>query len=244
MSKKGRLIKKNFGYSMPVDAPLYGKPPIYYKDVEGIFISYETDEDAAADMLPEGLELPSPATASVMFIQYHFSTLGAYDEVILGIDCLWKGAPKVYIPHIVVSNNEVPLAGGREIWGFAKKLADIRVIREGDLIMGTMERPKGNRIVTAIFKPEVRVKDAEMPLEALSLRVIPGCEIGAEATAELVESECKVINADLWTGVASVQFNSTSTFDPWHRLEVKKVLGGQYVNYDYELGLLKMLKKY
>ena len=66
MSKKGRLIKKNFGYSMPVDAPLYGKPPIYYKDVEGIFISYETDEDAAADMLPEGLELPSPATASVM----------------------------------------------------------------------------------------------------------------------------------------------------------------------------------
>jgi len=242
--KKGRLTKKKFGYSMPVDAPLYGKPPIYYKNTEAIIVPYETDADAALDMLPEGLEIPTPATASVLFIRYNFSTLGLYNEVILGIDCLWQGAPKVYVAHIVV-DNDVPLAGGREVWGYPKKLAHIEITREADLLMGTMERPKGNRIVTAILKPQVRVKDAQIPLEALSLRVIPASTKEAEPPVmELVEAECKVLNPDLWTGIGSVQYHSTSVFDPWHKLEVKKVLEAQYVNYDYELGLLKVLKRY
>lgn len=245
MSKKtGRLTKDKFGYSMPVDAPLYGKLPIYYKDTEAIIINYETDADAALDVLPEGLEISTPATAAVMFVRYNFSTIGPYTEVILGINCLWKGSPKLYIPYIVV-DSDAPLAGGREVWGYPKKLAYIEITREADMLMGIMERPKGNRIVTAILKPEVRVKGAEVPLEALSLRVLPGSEKGAEPTVmELVEAECNVLNPDLWTGIGSVQFHSNSVFDPWHKLEVKKVLESQYINYDYVLDLCKVLKRY
>ena len=89
MGKAGRLTKDKFGFSMPVDAPLFCKPPIYYKNVESMSFVYETDEEAAADILPEGLELTSPATASILFIKYPFSTLGPYEEAILGIACTW-----------------------------------------------------------------------------------------------------------------------------------------------------------
>jgi acetoacetate decarboxylase len=242
--RKGKLTKENFGYSMPMDAPLYNKPPIYYKNVEVILIPFETDEAAAVAMLPEGLELTSPATAAVMFIQYHFSSFGAYDEAILGINCLWKGAPKIYFPHIVVNNNEIPLAGGREIWGYSKKFAHIQITQEGDLFMCTMERPKGNRIVTGIFKPSLRIPDAEIPFEPLSLRVIPGSEEGAAGVAELVEADVEMIDPDLWMGTGSLQFHSTSVFDPWHKLEIKKVLDAMYINYDGVLGLPKVLKRY
>ena len=74
--KEGRLGKKGFGYDMPVDAPLYARPPIDYRDVHAIAVTYETDEEAVLDLLPEGLTIEGPALASVSFIQYPFSTLG------------------------------------------------------------------------------------------------------------------------------------------------------------------------
>ncbi len=63
MSKEGRLTKEKFGGNMPMDAPLYSMPPIYYKDVETLNITYETNTEAALDLLPEGLTLPEPAIA-------------------------------------------------------------------------------------------------------------------------------------------------------------------------------------
>jgi hypothetical protein len=34
MGLRGRLTKEQFAFTMPVDAPLYQKPPFYYKDVQ------------------------------------------------------------------------------------------------------------------------------------------------------------------------------------------------------------------
>ena len=243
-NKMGSLTKSNFGYSMPVDAPLYGKGPIYYKDTEAFIISYETDQEAAASMLPEGLSLPKPATAAVMFVKYNFSSIGPYTEVILGIDCFWEKTPKLYIPHIVV-DNVIPLAAGREVWGYPKKMAHIEITQEDDLVLGVMERPKNNRIVTIIMRPEIRCEPQEVKLEALSMRVIPSSEDSEKVEiAELVEAKTKVINPDLWTGTGSIQYHSTSVFDPWHKLPVRKINGAQYMKYDYELDLLKVLKRY
>jgi acetoacetate decarboxylase len=90
MVLEGRLTKDKFGYSLPAGAPLYAKPAIYYKNVEAIGITYETDTEAALDLLLEGLVLPEPAPASLLFIRYPWSTLGPYEEAILGISCLWN----------------------------------------------------------------------------------------------------------------------------------------------------------
>ena len=99
---------------MPVDAPLYHKPPIHYRHVQTIAVMYETDREAALDLLPEGLMLVEPAIATLLFIRYPYSTLGPYEEAILGISCTWDGEPRFYIPHIVV-NSDVPQVAGREI---------------------------------------------------------------------------------------------------------------------------------
>ena len=60
MAKEGRLSKDKFGFDQPVDAPLYHKPPFYYRYNEIFGVDYETDEEAALNLLPEGLELTSP----------------------------------------------------------------------------------------------------------------------------------------------------------------------------------------
>jgi acetoacetate decarboxylase len=48
-----------------------------------------------------------------------------------------------------MTDTEMPLAAGRELWGFAKKMAHITLDRGADMIWGSMERPKGYRICSA-----------------------------------------------------------------------------------------------
>ena len=245
MAKTGRLNKANIGFSMPMDAPLYCKPPIHYKDAEAISFTYETDEEAVLDILPEGLEISSPSTASLLFIRYPFSTLGPYDEVILGINCLWQGNQRFYIAHIVLTT-DMPLAAGREVWGYPKKLAHITFEKEGDLIIGTMERPRGNRICTGVMRPEMPVELGQAEsVPGMSLRVIPSPEEGAgPSLMELIEVPPKSTTKEAWVGPGFAEYNSTSTIDPWHRIGVRKLLTAAYRRYDQVLDYGTVVKRY
>jgi len=246
MALKGRLTKDKFGFAMPVDAPLFAKPPIHYKNVETIKITYETDPDAALDLLPEGLELPEPAMAALLFFRYPFSTLGPYDETILAIPCLWNDESRFYIAHIVV-NSDIPLTAGREVWGYPKKMATITIEEEGDIIWGKMERPAGNLICSAGIRPETpREEPAQAGGGGLSLRVIPSPEEGAPPSlAELIEVPPRNnVPLESWTGPGWAEYHSNSDLDPWHKLSVKQVLDASYRKYHMELGFGHVIKTY
>jgi acetoacetate decarboxylase len=246
MVREGRLTKDKFGYAMPVDAPLYARPPIYYKGAEMISIIYQTDTDAALDLLPEGLGLPEPATASLLFIRYPWSTLGPYEETILGISCLWNGEPKFYIAHIVV-NSDIPQAAGREIWGYPKKMATITIGTEGDLLWGKMERPAGHLLCSAGMKPEIPVGELTAAGgSGVSLRIIPSPEEGAPPSlAELIEvPQRNNVPLETWTGPGWAVYHSNSSIDPWHKLPIKQLLGAIYSKYNMELGFGRVIKTY
>ena len=245
MALKGRLTLDKFGYAMPVDAPLFARPPIHYKNVQTIGITYETNPDAALDLLPEGLELPEPVTAALLFIRYPFSTLGPYDETILGLPCLWNNEPRFYIVHIVV-NSDIPQTAGREIWGYPKKMATITIEEEGDIIWGKMERPAGKLICSAGIRPETPREEPPAAGGGLSLRIIPSPEEGGPPSlAELIEVPPRNnIPLESWTGPGWAEFHSNSEVDPWHKLEVKQVLDASYRKYHMELGFGKVIKTY
>ena len=241
----GRLNRQNVGYGMPSDAPLYGKPPFYYTDLERLAFSYETDEEAVLDILPEGLEVPTPATATLLFLRYPFSTLGPYLEAILSVGCIWEGNPCGFIAHIVVDSDQ-PQAAGREIWGYPKKMAHITLETEGDLVIGTMERPRGNRICTGVMRLEQRMETGgPMSGPGMSLRVIPNPEDSMEPSLmELIETWSTVEDKLAYSGSGFLEFNSASTLDPWHRFAVGKFLGASYSRGDMVLPHGKVIKTY
>jgi acetoacetate decarboxylase len=244
MTLEGRLTKDKFGYAMPVDAPLYARPPIYYKRAETITVAYETDPDAAAAILPQGLVLPEPATALLIFAKYPFSTLGSYEETILALPCLLNNELKVYIAHIVV-NNDIPQTAGREIWGYPKKLAAITFTREYDLVMGKMERPVGNMICSAGVRPETPATDDMGGIGVLSLRVIPSPEKNAPPSlADLIEIPQKATVLESWSGPGWARYHGASAVDPWHAIEVRQVLGATYRISDMELDFGRIVKRY
>lgn len=250
MGQRGRLTLKESNHAMPVDAPLYQKPPFYFSDVHAISIHYETDEDALAALLPDALELPDAPTATLMFVKYPFSTLGPYEETILGINCSHEGQDRFYIPHIVL-NADAPLAAGREVYGYPKKLADITFSEGPEGRVGHMARPAGNPIVSAGMRPEepVTIPDALKGLAVdtytLALRTIPSPVEGDSATvAQLIEINSTMTVKEVWNGPGWAKYHSASALDPWHKLDVRHVVSSTYQIYDMVLGFGRSVQDY
>jgi|YelNatPaOPRAMG01_1025707.scaffolds.fasta_scaffold08098_6 acetoacetate decarboxylase len=246
MASQGRLSLKNLGYSMPADAPAYQRPPYYYRDTRSIAVTFETDADAALQALPEPLTLSDPPTAVLSFYDYRWSTFGPYNEAILSLFVEHKGRPLNYIMHIAVTT-EPPMLGGREIWGYPKKLAAISLSTERDMIFGTLERPAGIRLASAVVRPERPIANASgwAGRPALSFRLIPSPERDAErpTCAELIEAEIDQKIIEAWEGTGSVSFPDSTTLDPWNRLPVKRVLSASYLVYDMTLGFGKVIDR-
>jgi len=252
MAMMGKLTRDKFGYSMPVTAPAVPAPPIHLRDMEMIIMAYHTDAEEALRILPEGLELVEPATASIVIAKYHFTTWGPYNEAILGLICKWQGQVMAYLPYLLVTQ-EVPLIAGREIWGYGKKMAHIDVTHEHDQFMGIIERPTGNRLATAVMRPLDNVPAASFGFPpVVSLKVIPGPEAGkTPALAQLVSLDFKVTPivgtdgiSEVWSGPGSLVYNSPTESDPWHRLAVKEVISCTYGHFNGYVPYGKVLKEY
>jgi acetoacetate decarboxylase len=243
MGKRGRLSLEKCGYAMPADAPAYHKPPFYYRDSRCIAVAFETDPETALEVLPEPLSLVDPATAVLSFYDYRWSTFGRYQEAILSLLVEHQGRYMTYIQQIAVTT-EPPMLGGREIWGFPKKLAKITFESERDLMFGVLERPAGIRLASAIVRPETPGSPSA-PILPVSLRLIPAPERNAErpSCAELIEAEIEQRVIETWAGTGSASFAECSALDPWDRFPARRVLSASYTVFDMTLGFGKVIDR-
>ncbi len=250
---EGRLRPQDFGFSMPVTNPPFDRPPYYYRGLEMMAFAYETDEEAAAAIVPEELTLAnSPAVAQLIFPHFHFSTLGTYKEVILGVSCLWEDQPVTYCVALLVTN-EVGLIGGREPYGFPKLFANIEWSKENNLISAYAERPAGKRICSGVIRPRdiLSPEDVQTP-PLVTLKVIPSPEEGAPPeVCELVRTPVDfelVTGADGkgegFAGPGNVTFDSPSVLDSWSRLPVGAMVGASWGYYNMVLPYGEVIKRY
>lgn len=247
-------------FSQPIGpAQTYGPPPYAYRGVEDIFIAYEADPEGVAALLPPGVEPADPVPTCIAWGRWTpFSSFGPYHEAYVMIRATFEGQTFLYQPFIFC-DNEIPLTAGREIWGYAKKLAVMNRSSGGagtplgEQMLFTVERPRGQRIMTMAIACE-RLYDPEQleDLPVLSTRLIPNSESGKPpSVAELVRLDVVAplhTSADgtpkLWTGRASVTMDARSPVDPWHLLSPVRVLEGWFGVFDFDLFHGKVVHDY
>lgn len=236
MGARGRLTLERLGYSMPADAPAFQAPPYYYRNAQAISIKFETDLEAALEVLPEPLELIEPAHANLSFYWYPFTTFGPYHEAILRLYATHDGKPLTYVQQIFV-DTEPPMLAGREVWGFPKKLARIGFERDRDMIVGTLERPEGVRLATVVMRPETPVAQLGSNGPTTGLRIIPSADPATTrpALAELIAADSQHKLREAWEGPASISFPDRSAFDPVDRFPVRRIVKAIYMEYDITL---------
>jgi acetoacetate decarboxylase len=246
MSVRGSLKKGQLGFSMPAYAPLFPKPPYYYKNATLMVFKYVTDVSVAR-MIPDTVELADRPTAGLVFASYPSSNLGPYDEVVLFVDVLFNGRPFQFAAFLYVTT-DAAMAAGREMGGYPKKIARIEFL-PGPAQTAVLERPAGLRLCTGTMRPEQLQMPAPSPqktagpppplvLNYLTLRLIPSPQLDQPPSlVELLETQWSVNCSEVWIGPGSCQLTGASELDPLHWAPVVEPLVCELIKGDIRVDL-------
>ena len=127
-------------FAMPLTSPSYPRGPYRFVNREYLIITYRTDPVKLRAVVPGPLDIDShEALVKYEFIRMPDSNgFGDYTESGQVIPVSFRGRKGSYT-HCMFLNDEGPIAGGRELWGFPKKLAQPTLRTEVDTLVGTLD---------------------------------------------------------------------------------------------------------
>ena len=226
-------------YSMPLTNPSFPPGPYRFYNREYFVITYRTDPEALAAVVPEPLEI-TDSVVKYEFIRMPDSTgFGDYTETGQVIPVRFNGEDGAYT-HAMYLDDDAPIAGGRELWGFPKKLASPVLDTEIDTLVGTLDYGK-----VRVAKATMGFKHAEADHAAIlaglaapnyMLKIIPHVD-GTARICELVRYfTSNVTLKGAWTGPASLELHPHA-LAPVAELPVLKVESAVHYITDLTLDL-------
>jgi acetoacetate decarboxylase len=235
-------------FAMPITSPAFPSGPYRFIDREFMTITYRTDPDTLRAVVPEPLEFdPCDPLVKYEFIRMPDSTgFGDYTESGQVLPVRFRGQAGSY-SHCMFLNDHPPIAGGRELWGFPKKLASPSLRKEIDTLVGLLDYGPV-RVATATMGYKHARADhaaAEAALRAPNylLKVIPDLD-GTARICELVEYRLEdVVLKGAWTGPAALELHPHA-LAPVADLPVLEVVSAVHILVDLTLGLGKVVHDY
>ena len=238
-------VRKN-AFAMPLTSPAFPVGPYRFINREYLIITYQTDPEKLRAVVPEPLQVDEPLV-KYEFIRMPDSTgFGDYTETGQVIPVSFQGRKGGYT-HCMFLNDHPPIAGGRELWGFPKKLASPSLRAEIDTLVGTLDYGPV-RVATATMGYKHRSADLQAVKAALSapnflLKIIPHVD-GGPRICELVEYYLEDIQIKgAWTGPAALSLNAHA-LAPVAELPVLEVLSAVHILADLTLGLGEVVHDY
>ncbi|MDA8108323.1 MAG: acetoacetate decarboxylase [Betaproteobacteria bacterium] len=226
-------------FAMPLTNPSFPPGPYRFANREYLIVTYRTDPAALAAIVPEPLEVAEPLV-KYEFIRMPDSTgFGDYTESGQVIPVSFRGERGGYV-HAMYLNDDAPIAGGRELWGFPKKLAAPALAVEKDTLIGTLDYGPV-RVATATMGYKHRALEAAAVLEGLRapsflLKIIPHVD-GSPRICELVKYALQdVVVHGAWSGPAALELRHHA-LAPVAELPVLEVVSAAHIRTDLTLGL-------
>ena len=233
-------------FAMPLTSPAYPPGPYRFVNREYLIITYRTDPAKLRAVVPEPL-LPDGDHVKYEFIRMPDSTgFGDYTESGQVIPVTFNGRKGNYT-HCMFLNDEGPIAGGRELWGFPKKLAEPSLKVEIDTLVGTLNYGPV-RVATGTMGFKHKAADLAAVQAALAtpnflLKIIPHVD-GTPRICEIVEYALKDVNLKgAWTGPAALELNPHA-LAPVAELPVLEVVPSVHILADLTLGLGQVVHDY
>lgn len=237
---------KRTAFAMPLTSPAFPPGPYRFVDREFLIVTYRTDLDALRAVVPEPLQVTNPIV-KYEFIRMPDSTgFGDYTESGQVIPVTFEGQEGGYV-HSMYLNDEAPIAAGRELWGFPKKLASPSFTVEKDTLLGTLDYGSV-RVATATMGYKHRMLDPVAVLKSMQgpnylLKIIPHVD-GSARICELVRYFLKDVTVNgAWTGPAALEL-AHHALAPVAQLPVLEVISGTHILADITLGLGEVVYDY
>jgi acetoacetate decarboxylase len=233
-------------FAMPFTNAAYPPGPYRFVNREYLIITYRTDPQRLRAIVPEPLSVEA-SLVKYEFIRMPDSTgFGDYTESGQVIPVSLNGRRGSYT-HSMFLDDESAIAGGRELWGFPKKLASPSLKIEKDTLVGTLDYGP-LRVATGTMGYKHRVLDASQIKQAIRapnflLKVIPHVD-GTARICELVEFRLEDITVHgAWAGPGSLQLNPHA-LAPVAELPVLEIISAVHFIADLTLGLGRVVHDY
>nr|WP_321911783.1 acetoacetate decarboxylase [Paraburkholderia sp. J11-2] len=233
-------------FAMPITNPAYPIGPYKFVDREFLIITYRTDLESLRKVVPEPLEVTNPIV-SYEFIRMPDSTgFGNYTESGQVIPVTYQGQPGTYT-HAMYLDDHPPIAGGRELWGFPKKLASPTLAVHSDTLVGTLDYGPV-RVATGTMGYKHRELDLADQAKRLGapnylLKIVPHVD-GSPRVCELVRYYLKDIKLKgAWTGPAALHL-TPHALAPVAELPVLEIIEARHLVADLTLGLGEVVYDY
>ena len=233
-------------FAMPITSAAYPPGPYHFVNREYLIITYRTDPERLRAIVPEPLMVEAPLV-KYEFIRMPDSTgFGDYTESGQVIPVSFRGRRGGYT-HCMFLNDEGPIAGGRELWGFPKKLGQPTLRTEIDTLIGTLDYGP-LRVATGTMGYKHREADLAQVKAALAepnflLKIIPHVD-GSPRICELVEYHLEqLVLKGAWTGPAALAL-TPHALAPVADLPVLEIVSAIHIRADLTLGLGKVVHDY
>ena len=237
---------RSSAFAMPLTSPAFPRGPYRFARREHLIISYETDPDALRAVVPEPLQITG-SLVKYEFIRMPDSTgFGDYTESGQVIPVSLDGVEGSYV-HAMYLNDHPPIAGGRELWGFPKKLAQPTLAVDVDTLVGTLDY-RSVRVATGTMGFKHRTVEPASVLAALAqpnylLKIIPHVD-GIARICELVRYRMTDLTLHgAWSGPGSLELHPHA-LAPVAELPVRKVVSALHFVADLTLELGEVVFDY
>ncbi len=233
-------------FAMPLTNPAYPPGPYRFRDREFLIFTYRTDPAKLREVVPEPLQVEDPIVR-YEFIRMPDSTgFGDYTESGQVIPVSFQGRKGGYTLCMFL-NDHPPIAGGRELWGFPKKLANPTLRAEIDMLVGTLDYGP-LRVATGTMgykhhQADLAAVKASLGVPNYLLKIIPHVD-GTPRICELVEYYLEDIELKgAWTGPGALAL-TPHALAPVAELPVLEMMSAVHILCDVTLGLGKVIHDY
>lgn len=233
-------------FAMPLSNPSYPPGPYRFYDREYFVIEYLTDPDALRAVVPEPLKITDPLVKFEFLRLPDTTGFGDFTECGQMIPVSFQGEKGIFV-HSMYLDNEAPIAGGREIWGFPQKLARPKLCHESEVLVGTLHLGSALCAMGSMGYKHQDLDPAPIQRELSQpnflIKIIPHVD-GSPRICELVRYRWQDISLKgAWGSPAALQLFSHVMANV-AKLPVLEVLSGSHFIADVTLGLGKIAHDY
>ena len=236
-------------YCMPGWSPLYSPPPVQFRDNRIISVVFKTSPEVLQALVPKPL-LPNPLNLMFVYIgdlKIQTPGIGKYDylEAGIGVPAIFSKTPGNYAVCLYL-NKALPIVGGREVWGWPKKDAEITFTEKEGEIRGRVER-FGTTLLSLSAKLGNKVDPIPVQPEVpwFLLKIIPSVKKNAPPDVwQLISSlniDAKV--KELRGCTATLEFG-TGPVDALGNIKVLEIVNAQFSVSDFAMDYGDVLHDY
>ncbi len=228
--------------------PMYPAPPYQYKNNQIVTIVFNTTAEVLKNLVPKPMV---PLPSNIIFIYFgrlnvlHGSLTFSYLESGIAIPVMMEGKVGNYA-SVLYLDKALGIPPGREIYGFPKKDARMKFVRDGKSIIFKIER-FDVPIVTATVKLKEQIKpDSGTPnLPWFNLKIIPSVVRGAPPEVKQITSAItkETQTSKMFNGEVKLKFQS-SAFDKLGDIPITNIIAVRYSEGDFILDYGKIIYDY